>query len=64
MLDVTKNIFLLTFEGNCMNFSLELFFFILNHPVTSKQPRKIVQIHMVHPVHTIQTSHQSFEEMH
>ena len=27
-----------------MNFSLELIFFILNHPVTSKQPRKIVQI--------------------
>ena len=33
-----------------MNFLLELKFFILIHPVTSKQPHKIVQIHMRHPV--------------
>ena len=33
-----------------MNFSLELKFFILSHPVTSKHPHKIVQIHMGHPV--------------
>ena len=25
--------------------------FILSHPVTSKQPHKIIQIHMRHPVH-------------
>ena len=31
-----------------MNFLLELRFFILSHPVTSKQPHKIVQIHMRH----------------
>ena len=41
---------LLTFKGICMNFLLELKFFILSHPVTSKQPHKIVQIHMGHPV--------------
>ena len=41
---------LLTFRGICMNFLLELKFFILSHPVTSKQPHKIVQIHMGHPV--------------
>ena len=34
-----------------MNFLLELKFFILSHPLTSKQPRKIVQIHMPHPVY-------------
>ena len=50
MLDVTKNI-LLTFKGFCMNFSLELKKIILSHPVTAKQPQKIVQIHMGHPVH-------------
>ena len=49
MLDVKKNT-LLTFKGICMNFLLELRFFILSHPVTSKQPHKIVQIHMVHPI--------------
>ena len=53
MLEVTKNIFLLTFKGNCVNFSLELNFFILNHPVTSKQPHRIVQILMRHPVQTV-----------
>ena len=41
---------LLTFKGICMNFLLELNFFILGHPVTSKKPHKIVQIHMRHPV--------------
>ena len=40
----------LTFKGICMNFSLELNIFILSHSVTSKQPHKIVQIHMRHPV--------------
>ena len=49
MLDVKKNT-LLTFKGICMNFLLELRFFILSHPVTSKKPHKIVQIHMGHPV--------------
>ena len=49
MLDVKKYT-LLTFKGICMNFLLELIFFILSHPVTSKQPHKIVQIHMRHPV--------------
>ena len=44
-----KNI-LLTFKGFCMNFSLELKKNILSHPVTSKQPHKIVQILMRHPV--------------
>ena len=33
-----------------MNFSLELKFFISSHPVTSKQPHKIVQILLGHPV--------------
>ena len=39
MLDVTKKS-LLTFKEN---FSLELLFFILSHPVTSKQPHKIIR---------------------
>ena len=47
---MSKKNTLLTFKGICMNFLLELRFFILSHPVTSKQPHKIVQIHMVHPV--------------
>ena len=34
-----------------MNFLLELKFFVLSHPLASKQPRKIVQIHMHHPVY-------------
>ena len=33
-----------------MNFSQELKKIILSHPVTSKQPPEIVQIHMRHPV--------------
>ena len=33
-----------------MNFLLELKFFILSHPLTFKQPPKVVQIHMTHPV--------------
>ena len=37
-------------------FSLELKKNILSHPVTSKQPPEIVQIHMRHPVNTIQTT--------
>ena len=49
MLDVKKYT-LLTFKGICMNFLLELQFFILSHPLASKQPRKIAQIHMPHPV--------------
>ena len=44
-----KKYTLLTFKGICMNFLLELKFFILSHPVTSKQPHKIVQIHMRRP---------------
>ena len=47
---MSQNIFLLAFKGICMNFLLELNFFILSHPVTSKQPHKVVQIHMGHPV--------------
>ena len=46
---MSQKIFLLTFKGICMNFLLELNFFILSHPVTSKQPHKIVQILMGHP---------------
>ena len=45
-----KKYILLTFKGICMNFSLELKKIILSHPVTSKQPPEIVQIHMRHPV--------------
>ena len=41
---------LLTFKDICMNFLLELKFFILSHPVTSRQPHKIVQILLGHPV--------------
>ena len=41
---------LLTFKGSCMNFLLELKYFVLSHPVTSKQLHKIIQIHMRHPV--------------
>ena len=41
---------LLTFKSICMNFLLELNFFILSHPLTSKQPPKVVQIQMTHPV--------------
>ena len=41
---------ILTFKGICMNFLLEFKKNILSHPVTSKQPHKIVQIHMGHPV--------------
>ena len=48
-----KNI-LLTFKGFCMNFSLELKKIIVSHPVTSKQPHKIVQILMRHPVFDLQ----------
>jgi len=47
---MSKKYTLLIFKGICMNFLLELNFFILSHPVTSKQPHKIVQIHMRHPV--------------
>ena len=47
---MSQKIFLLTFKGICMNFLLELNFFILSHPVTSKQPHKVVQILMGHPV--------------
>ena len=40
---MSQKIFLLTSKSNCINFSLELKFFILSHPVDSKQPRKMVQ---------------------
>ena len=53
---MSKKYTLLTFKGICMNFLLELNFFILSHPVTCKQPHKIVQIHMGHPVHTYKIS--------
>ena len=50
---MSKKNSLLTFKGICMNFLLELKFFILSHPLTSKQPPKVVQIHMPHPVGVI-----------
>ena len=43
---MSKKYTLLTFKGIFMNFLLELIFFILSHPVTSKHSHKIVQIHM------------------
>ena len=43
----------MTFKGICMNFLLELNKFILNYPVTSKQPHKMVQIHMGHPLNSV-----------
>ena len=49
---MSKKYTLLTFKDICMNFLLELNFFILSYPVTSKQSREIVQIHMHHPVDT------------
>ena len=47
---ISKKYTLLTLKGICMNVFQELKFFVLSHPVTSKQPHKIVQIHMGHPV--------------
>ena len=47
---MSKKYALLTLKGIFMNFLLELKFFILSHLVTSKQPHKVVQIHMGHPV--------------
>ena len=48
---MSKKYTFLTLKGICMNFLLELIFFkILSHPVTFKQPHKIVQIHMRQPV--------------
>ena len=47
---MSKKYTLLAFKGICMNFLLEFKFFILSHPVTSKQPQKIVQILLGHPV--------------
>ena len=47
---MSKEYILLTFKGICVNFLLELKFFILSHPVTSKQSHKIVQRLMGHPV--------------
>ena len=47
---MSKKYTLLTFKGICMNALLD-FFKILSYLVTSKQPHKIVQIHMGHPVH-------------
>ena len=51
MLDVTKDN-LLTFKGICMDFyrNCFVFYLFLSHPVTSKQPLKIVQLHMGHLV--------------
>ena len=42
---MSEKYILLTFKGICMNFLLEFKKIILSHPVTSKQPHKIVQIH-------------------
>ena len=53
---MSKKYDLLTFEDFFMNFLLELKFLILSHPVTSKQPLKIVQILLVHPVDKISLS--------
>ena len=50
---MSKKYTLFTFKGICMNFLLELRFFILSHPLTEKQPPKVVQIHMTHPVEII-----------
>ena len=47
---MSKKYTLLTLKGICMNILLEMKFFISSHAVTSKQPHKIVQIHMGHPV--------------
>ena len=47
---MSKKYTLLTFKGICMNFLMKLKVFILGHPVTSKQPHKIVQILLGHPV--------------
>ena len=47
---MSKKYTLLTFKGICMNFLLKLNFFILGHPVTFKQPHKIVQMLLGHPV--------------
>ena len=47
---MSKKYTLLIFKGIFMIFLLELNFFILSHPVTSKQPHKIVQILLGHPV--------------
>ena len=49
---MSKKNTLLTFKGICMNFLMKLKVFILGHPVTSKQPHKIVQILLGHPVDT------------
>ena len=48
---MSKKYTLLTFKGLCMNFLLKLKKIILGHPVTSKQPHKIVQILLGHPVY-------------
>ena len=47
---MSKKYSLLTFKGICMDFLLKLKYFILGHPVTSKQPHKIVQVLLGHPV--------------
>ena len=52
---MSKKYTLLTFKSICMNFLLELNFFILSHLMTSKQPHKIVQIHMGHPVFNLKS---------
>ncbi len=48
---MSQKIYFIDFKGICMNFLLELDFFISSHPLTSKQPHKIVQIFLGHPVH-------------
>ena len=58
---MSKKYTLLTFKCICMNFLLELKFFILNHIVTSKQLPKVVQIHMTHPVSYFKLSYVFWE---
>ena len=60
---MSKKNSLLTFKGIFMNFLLEFKIFILSHSVTSKQPHKIVQIHMRHPVGFAQINHSQFSEV-
>jgi hypothetical protein len=51
---------LLTFEGNCIKFSLELLFFYLKSPSDLKTAS---QIHVLHPVCTVETSQTICDEV-
>ena len=50
---MSKKYTLLTFKGICMNFFTGVEFFILNHPVTSNQPLKIVQKYICLTLYTL-----------